>query len=97
MTKTSLIASIIGFAIVSASASAANLDANQFNKIRAGQTEAEILASFGQPAYSPNWPNGTHSLVYRVANAAKSSARAYVNIGADRKVVNVQFDDDGQN
>lgn len=97
VSNTSLFASIIGLAIVSASASAACLDAAQFNKVRVGQFEAGILASFGKSVYSPSWSNGTHSLVHRVADASKSSVRAYVNIGADHKVVNVHFDDNGQN
>ncbi|MEN3110766.1 hypothetical protein ACFONG_02800 [Uliginosibacterium paludis] len=90
----SFLAAALGAAVLSVSASAA--DIGQINAIERGASQTEVVQSLGQPRDTPSWLNGTHSLVYEVPGALDPSRVAYINFGRDNKVINVQFGDDGR-
>jgi len=96
--KSPLFAAALGLAVLSVSAQAAGgkISEDQINTIKAGESKAAVIKTLGQPESSPKWLNGTHSLVYAVADATDATARAYVDVGPDNKVLRVQFGDDGQ-
>jgi outer membrane protein assembly factor BamE (lipoprotein component of BamABCDE complex) len=92
----SLIAATLGFAAAAASAAPGAATERQINTIKAGQSQAEVVQALGKPSYSPNWADGSHSLVYYVADAQNRTTRAYIDVGRDNKVLDVQFGDDGE-
>ncbi|MEN3110767.1 outer membrane protein assembly factor BamE [Uliginosibacterium paludis] len=92
----SLIAATLGLAAAAASAAPGAATERQINAIKAGQSQAEVLQTLGKPSYTPNWADGSHSLVYYVSDAHDHSTRAYIDVGRDNKVLDVQFGDDGE-
>ncbi len=89
----SIIAATLGFAVLSVSAQAAKLE--QINAIHRGDAQTDVVQSLGQPRNTPTWLDGTHSLVYPVPTAIEPTRVAYINLGRDNKVINVQFSNDG--
>ncbi len=88
-----LLAAALGFAALSVSASAAQM--NQINAIQRGASQTEVIQALGKPLNTPSWLNGTHSYVYAVPGQLDPSRVAYVNFDRDNKVLNVQFSNDG--
>lgn len=91
-----LLASALGLAAVAANAAGGTATERQINTIRAGQSQTDVLQVLGKPSYSPNWADGSHSLVYYVSDAQNRTTRAYIDVGRDNKVLDVQFGDDGE-
>lgn len=91
--KTSLIAAAFGFAVLSVSAQAAHL--SQVNKVKAGDSQEQVIQALGKPLNTPSWFDGSHSLVYSLPSALEPTRVAYVNVGPDNKVISVQFGNDG--
>ncbi|MDQ7990488.1 MAG: hypothetical protein REI09_12705 [Candidatus Dactylopiibacterium sp.] len=96
----SLIVTGSGLALFATSAFAeapAKVSEEQLNVISAGQTEQEVIQILGQPTDTPRWTDGSQSLVYEIASTEGSGARAYVDLGPDSRVVNVQVGTDSGN
>lgn len=96
--KSPLLLATLGFALLAAGqASAASISAEQLKALGTGQNRADVIKTLGTPEASPRWANGTQSLVYPVRNGDSPSTRAYVTLGANDKVLSVQFSNDGSN
>ena len=65
--------------------------AKAVDSIQKGETETQVLQRLGKPDDAPRWLDGSRSLVYRLRGGEQSYARAYIDIGADGKVLDVQY------
>lgn len=92
--KTPALAAVIGLSVLSMSAQAARISQDQVDSISNGESTASVIQDLGQPANTPTWADGSHSLVYGMSNGSDPSARAYIDV-KDGKVTGVQFGNDG--
>ena len=92
----SIIAAVLGLAIVSASAQA-SVAVEQTKQVSSGLSQDQVIQRLGKPDNAPIWLDGSQSLVYELRNGDKAGSRVYVNLGRNKTVTSVQFGDDGSN
>lgn len=82
--------------VVSAAAMAGVVPKKALANLHAGQTEAEVIRRIGKPIERPCWLDGSHSLVYPVSRDGNTTSRLYVDVGANGRVLDIQYGDDGE-